>query len=71
MGGIFSELLSNFSSSDFIPPFDIILETSFAHSVTVNCFIADTLGTLISCCSCDVSMSISESTLDAIIVKSK
>lgn len=69
MGGICSELLSNFNSSDFMLALDIISETSFAHFVTVGCFFAETLGTLISCCSCEVSISISESTLDAIIVK--
>jgi hypothetical protein len=69
-GGICSELSSNFNSSDLIPALDIISETSVAHFVTVGCFFAETLGILISCCSCDVSISISESTLDPIIVNS-
>ena len=68
-GGICFELSSGLIISVLMPALDIISDTNSAHLIIVGCFFAETLGTLISCCSCDKSTSISESTLDAIIVK--
>jgi hypothetical protein len=42
-------LSSKVNISDFIPDLIIISETSFAHSITVDCFFAETLGILINC----------------------